>query len=73
MRVSWLRQRQDAVAIAGMVIALRRIGTPLGDIVEASRRIAAGDCTARITQHDPQHKGVSCALRRRRSLRRGSV
>jgi len=58
MRVSWLRQRQDAVAIAGMVIALRRIGTPLGDIVEASRRIAAGDCTARITQHDPQHKGV---------------
>jgi signal transduction histidine kinase len=43
-----------AAVIAGsLVVAMRRIGSPLGDIVGASQRIAAGDYTARVVEHGP--------------------
>jgi len=42
------------LVLAGVLaIAMRRIGGPLGDIVEAADRIAAGDYAVRVVEHGP--------------------
>ena len=44
------------VVVLGLVrIGMRRFGTPLGDIVEASNRVAAGDFAARLSEHGPPY------------------
>jgi signal transduction histidine kinase len=48
-----------AAAVAGLFLAallfaaVRRVGIPLGDIVEAAGRIAEGDYSARVREHGP--------------------
>jgi signal transduction histidine kinase len=38
--------------LAGLlVLTMRRVGGPLGDVVEAANRVAAGDFTARVVEH----------------------
>jgi signal transduction histidine kinase len=42
--------------VLGVVrLGMRRFGTPLGDIVEASDRVAAGDFAARLSEHGPPY------------------
>jgi signal transduction histidine kinase len=42
------------LVLAGFVVALRRIGFPLGDIVMAADRVAGGDYSTRIREHGPR-------------------
>lgn len=47
------------VIMAGLLVAgslavtMRRVGGPLGDVVEAANRLASGDYTARVEEHGP--------------------
>ncbi len=41
------------LVIGVLAIAMRRIGGPLGDVVEAADRIAAGDYAVRVAEHGP--------------------
>jgi two-component system OmpR family sensor kinase/two-component system sensor histidine kinase BaeS len=36
-----------------LIVAVRRFGVPLGDVVEAAGRVADGDYAARVTEHGP--------------------
>src|SRR5437762_6998360 len=36
------------------IIAMRRVGAPLGDVVEAADRVAAGDFSTRVREHGPR-------------------
>ena len=38
---------------AVLAVAIRRVGSPLGDVVEAANRVAAGDYSVRIVEHGP--------------------
>src|SRR5262249_23327281 len=42
------------LVMAGSVVALSRIGTPLGDIVLAADRVAGGDYSTRVREHGPR-------------------
>jgi two-component system OmpR family sensor kinase/two-component system sensor histidine kinase BaeS len=43
------------LVVAGLlVVTMRRVGGPLGDVVEAANRLASGDYTARVTEHGPR-------------------
>ena len=40
--------------LAGLlVVSMRRVGRPLGDVVEAANRVASGDYGARVAEHGP--------------------
>jgi signal transduction histidine kinase len=40
--------------LAGLLaVTMRRVGAPLGDVVEAADRLASGDYTARVAEHGP--------------------
>ena len=42
------------VLLAGVLaVLMRRVGSPLGDVVEAANRVASGDYTARVAEHGP--------------------
>ena len=51
------------VLVALFAVAMRRFGSPLGDIVEAADRVADGDFAARVSEHGPPW----CARSRARS------
>jgi two-component system OmpR family sensor kinase/two-component system sensor histidine kinase BaeS len=43
-----------ALFLAGLlVVTMRRVGSPLGDVVEAANRVASGDYAARVVEHGP--------------------
>ena len=57
---SWAHLSSAGVALgAGMVLfallflAIRRVGMPLGDVVEAANRLAEGDFSTRLAEHGP--------------------
>lgn len=40
--------------LAGLLaVTMRRVGAPLGDVVEAANQLASGDYTARVVEHGP--------------------
>ena len=40
--------------LAGLLaVTMRRVGGPLGDVVEAANQLASGDYTARVVEHGP--------------------
>ena len=41
------------VLLAILTIGMRRVGRPLGDVVEAAGRVAEGDYSARVPEHGP--------------------
>jgi signal transduction histidine kinase len=40
-------------AVLMLVRTMRRVGTPLGDVMEAADRVASGDYAVRVTEHGP--------------------
>jgi signal transduction histidine kinase len=53
--VSWwpLAALGIAVAAAGFLALMRRVGMPLGDVVSAAGRVASGDYAVRVSEHGP--------------------
>jgi len=39
--------------IGALAVSMRRVGGPLGDVVEAANRLAGGDYAARVPEHGP--------------------
>ena len=42
-----------ALLVGLLAVLMRRVGSPLGDVVEAANRVASGDYTARVAEHGP--------------------
>jgi len=42
-----------AIAVVAFVAFVRRVGSPMGDLVAAARRVADGDFTVRVAEHGP--------------------
>jgi two-component system OmpR family sensor kinase/two-component system sensor histidine kinase BaeS len=40
-------------AVLGLVRMMQRVGTPLGDVMDAADRVASGDYTVRVAEHGP--------------------
>jgi len=41
------------ILLAVLAFAMRRVGSPLGDVVEAAAKVADGDYAVRVTEHGP--------------------